>query len=140
MTCYLLRYFFVVLLFFDIFHCKGLYCVARLKKDRNKFEIMSEDIDPLLYVFARPIGSIGQYAPITLEHADTFPIHKSELTDFVVDLKEKGFECVYYSIERLHLDLAQLLRKTFGVHETVEALPEAVFSQPISWEELAKRG
>lgn len=101
---------------------------------------MSEDIDPLLYVFARPIGSIGQYSPITLEHADTVHVHRSELTDFVVDLKEKGLECVYYPIERLPLDLAQLLKKTFGVHEDVESLPEAISSQPVSWDELAKRG
>jgi len=102
---------------------------------------MSEDkgvskyIDPLLYVFARPIGSNRQYVPITLEHADTLPVHNSELADFVAGLREKGLECLYYSAEKLPSDLAQLVRKACGIEEIVEATVEPAPSETISWAE-----
>ncbi len=100
---------------------------------------MSEDTDPLRYVFARPLGIERQYVPFTLEHADTLPVRRSELVDFVAELKEKGLECVYYPIEKLPSDLAQLVRKVFGVEE-VEAPFELAPSEAVSLAELAKRG
>jgi len=82
---------------------------------------VSKDIDPLLYVFARPLGSNELYNIVVLKHADTVPIPTSEIGNVIAELQEKGLECVYYLADKILDDLAELVRKTYAVEKVVEA-------------------
>ncbi|MDO8660960.1 MAG: hypothetical protein Q7K43_03660 [Candidatus Woesearchaeota archaeon] len=100
---------------------------------------MSEDTDPLVYLFTRPIGSSVGYSLVVLKHADRLPIPNSEIGTAIAELREKGLECVQYSVDNIPSDLAQLVRKTCGVKEVVETKIE-IPSESLTFDQLAKRG